>query len=337
MYRLLWILLITLFNTALFGQTKPAFFPEEVESQSVGIRCFCEPGVKNKSRSKGLELRYLLRGNGNFTSDDVQFSQPYTTFDRFDQLSLRLRIPLINRDDLKLLLGYKYESETYNLDQIGADFTQSFAGINGKKLKNNSFNFLLVKSLNESNYLAFRGSYGMNGDYKGWLNFNSRYAIYKGVVIFGIKKSDDFEWGPGLAFSSSFRQNSLLPFILFNKNFNDKWGVESIFPAFLNFRYNLNRNSILLIGGEYNSQSYRMSFSTPNADQYDYSINHSEMIASIQMEKKLASWVWMNLKVGYQENFSTDFGAKTDTTPPFKAEPSNFFIFQFGLFLSPPD
>lgn len=337
MYRFLLLYLISAVGTNLFGQTKPNFFPEEVESQVVGIRCFCEPGIKNKSRSKGLELRYLLRGNGNFTSDEVQFSRPYTSFERFEQFGIRLRVPIINRVDLKLLLGYKHESEVYNLDQIGPDFTESFEGINGKKLKSNAFNLLLVKSLNEVNYLAFRGSFAMNGDYKGWLEFDHRYTIYKGAIILGVKKSEDFEWGPGIAFSSSFRQNSLLPFLLFNKNFNDRWGVESIFPAFVNFRYNLNQNTILLFGGEYSSQSYRTTFSTSNAEQFDYSINHSEMIASIQLEKKLASWVWTNLKVGYQENFSTDFGSKTDVTPPFKAEPSNFFIFQVGLFLSPPD
>ncbi|MFT5169210.1 MAG: hypothetical protein ACI8P3_004458, partial [Saprospiraceae bacterium] len=89
-------------------------------------------------------------------------------------------------------------------------------------------------------------------------------------------------------------------------------------------------------GFEYNSDSYRMKFEDEFQQSFDYAFNHSELISAVRLEHRFADWVWANLKVGYQTNFSSDFESKS-TEPSFFVEPTDGLYFHFGIFISPPD
>lgn len=322
------------------AQAKPGFFPEDVTTQGGELRCHCKPGIENRSRSKGLELSYGYFGGGRFKPEDTLLSQPLTEFRNLSYLKLDLKAPVINKEAFKLLLSYSYFSEVYDFKRFGPDFSETFREINDGPLKSSSLGLIISKSLGEFHYVGFRAKISSNGNYPGLGRFfDGRLAIYKLYGIYAIKPSDDFEWGLGVAFSKSFRRNNLVPFLLFNRNFNDKWGIESVFPANVFMRYNLGAGDILLFGVEYDSQSYRIAVPSANvpAGILDYAVNHSEFFASARVEHQFARWIWGNFKAGYRFNFSTDFEAKTPGTIPFNVEQSNAFFFQLGFFLSPPD
>ena len=81
----------------------------------------------------------------------------------------------------------------------------------------------------------------------------------------------------------------------------------------------------------------RRGRSRPAAAQpLDYAYNHSEILASVQMERQLSQWLWLNIKAGYQYNLSSDFESKSAESPEFRVEPSHAPFIRIGLFLSPP-
>ncbi|MBK8501526.1 MAG: hypothetical protein IPL46_04565 [Saprospiraceae bacterium] len=169
------------------------------------------------------------------------------------------------------------------------------------------------------------------------MDFGGQYAIYKGLAFYGIKPNENLEWGFGLNLSTGFRRSTILPFFLYNRNFNDRWGLESALPAYIFGRLNLGRKSIMLLGAEYSSGSYRLGVNSSNKSLLDYALNHSEIIGSLRLEQQLSSWLWANVKVGYQLNFSTDFDSKAINTSSFQVEPADGFFFRIGAFISPPD
>ncbi|MFT5763713.1 MAG: hypothetical protein ACI8VT_002237 [Saprospiraceae bacterium] len=328
--------LISLISTA---QTKPDFFPEDLnlESSEGQIRCYCKPGVRYNSPSRGLELSYGLISAGTYEPENgSDLIRPYSAFDRWQQFEANLKVPLILKEDFKMLLGYKYYSEAFSFSHIGVDFNQVFQNLDNQTLKKNAFSLIINKALNEKNYLLFRARYLSNGNYKGWLKLGGDYAIYNFVGLYAFKPNEDLEWGIGVNVSRSFRRTAALPFLVYNKTFNRKWGIESVFPAFVFGRYNFNTNNILLFGFEYNSDSYRMKFEDEFQQSFDYAFNHSELISAVRLEHRFADWVWANLKVGYQTNFSSDFESKS-TEPSFFVEPTDGLYFHFGIFISPPD
>ena len=339
MKRFLFSATILLFTALQAGaRIKPDFFPEDVTTEGGELRCYCKPGIQNKSRSKGLELSYGYFGGGRFKPEDTLLTPPLTEFRNLSYLKFDLKAPVINKENFKVLLSFSYFSELYDFKRFGPDFGSTFRELNDSDLKSSSLGLILSKSLDEFHYLAFRFKLAANGNYNGLGRFfEDRYAIYKFYGIYAIKPNEDFEWGFGLAYSKSFRRNNFVPFLLFNRNFNEKWGMEAVLPANAFLRYNLGAGDILLFGVEYDSQSYRLIVPNTGLDNYDFAINHSEFLVSMRIEHQFANWIWGNFKAGYRFNFSTDFEAKAPGTTPFNVEQSNAMFFQFGFFLSPPD
>jgi len=335
MPHLLFVLIGLLITINGFSQIKPSFFPEDVHV--VGeqdLKCYCKPGVANKFRSKGLSLSYGINTGGEYEgSGNSVFLDTPSSLNRLSHVEFKIKIPILIKERTRLLLGYQYYSEFYEFERVGLDYETTFQNLNNENLKKNSYSIIFSHSLDEDNYLGIRYSYSLNGNYDGWMEFGSRYAIHKLIGIYGFKKSDDFEWGVGLIFSESFRRTSALPFLLYNRNFSTQWGIESVFPANIFLRYNIDPSSITAIGLEYGSQSFRLSVEDINPQ--DYAFNHSELSLVWSLERHLTSWIWANIKLGYQQNFSSDFESKITGTNSFFAAPQNAFFFHFGFFLSP--
>jgi hypothetical protein len=321
------------------GQTKPNFFPEDINlnTDEVELRCFCEPGVRYKSRTKGLEVTYGTMTNSVFEPEEpTVLTQPYSSFENQQQFKFDLKFPLINRDQFKLFMGYRYFSEFYQFDQIGVDFTETFTMLDQRNLKSNSVTAIMIKPINETQYLVGRLAYSSNGNYQGWMNWDGKYGIFNALAAFTVKPNDFLEWGVGVNVSSSFRRTSFIPIVILNRTFNERWGLEAILPGFVFGRYNINTYNILLFGIEYDSRSYRMEVSNTGSTPFDYAFNRSAFQSSVRLEHRFAPWVWGNFKLGYQINFSSDFEATSAPTPGFLVEPTNSLFVNVGLFLSPP-
>lgn len=326
-----------LLSQYIFAQSKPDFLPEDISGKESELRCYCKPGVQNKSRSKGLEISYSWLGNGTFKDEEGKFTAPLSQYKNWQQLEINLKVPVVNKDNFKLLLGYKYRSESFDVNRLGGDFTETFQNLDSRDLKNSSLSAYVTKPLNETKYLAFRLRYTASGNYSGIMDFGSNYAIYKMMALFGVKPDEDFEWGIGIGINSSFRQTTVLPLFMYNRNFSERWGIETALPGFVFGRYNLSKKSLLLFGVEYNSESYRMGVNLTSSPALDYALNHSEVLGLLRIEQQIAPWVWGNVKAGYQWNFSADFESKSVNTTPFQVEPSDGLFLQVGVFISPPD
>lgn len=328
----IFVLLCNILNS----QIKPDFFPEDILTEDFTAKCYCKPGVLNKTRAKGLWLSYGTVRSGNYEGEkSTIFTNPLSSLNNLNHFALKLKVPVLLKERTKILLGYSYFYESYHFNTIGLDFSETFQSLDNDRLKGNGYSLIVSHVLNEKNYLGFRYKYGVNGNYSKWTNFDSRYAIHSFMGLYGIKKTATFEWGIGLLFSSSFRRTSGLPFLLYNRTFNDKWGIESMFPANFFLRYNVGPLAIATFGLEYNSKSYRLDVESTTNGPLDYAFNHSELLLSANLEKHLSSWIWANVKVGYQQNFSSDFEPKSDGTSFFQAEPKNGLYLQIGIFVSP--
>ena len=329
------IIFLISFSICLLAQDRPVFFPEDIESTTLEGKCLCKPGVPNKSRGRGLEVSFLQTFKSKVDEEEgFPLTAPSSEL-RLQQLSIKLRAPIINKEGLKLLFGVIYRPENYDFDPVGTDYQSVFKYLDDRTLKSTGFEGILSKSWNDRLYSSFRLRILFNGDYSGFLNTDSRYAIYSFSGLFGVKKQDNKEWGIGLSFTHSFRNTIALPFFLYNHTFNDKWGVELVLPAIVIGRYNISEASILFLGLRYNSRSYSIDVQE-NAPQ-TYNLNHSEARAAFTLEQRIHPWIWLDLTGGVQYSFSTDFDAKDNPAASFQVEPGTAPYFKLGIFLSPPD
>ncbi len=299
---------------------------------------FCDPGIDHKSRSRGLEVSYDYFAGGPIGGSPGGVVPQ--ELDRFQRLNVKVKIPLLNKPGFKLLLGYDHQPETYAFgnSQLLSKQSSLFSNIDTRTLNSNGFGIYFLKPIDDRTYVGGRLKMRLNGDYTGWVNFDQRYAAYNATFLYGVKKSNDFEWGVGAAFSHNFRRTLALPFIMYNRNFSDKWGLEAVFPAQIQGRYNVDNKTILLFGYEFNSNSYSVDMPGETLEEpYSvYHFNHSEVQTGISLERRVVPWVWLNAKVGYQWNFNTRLEATQPEQTSYELRPGNAPYLKLGFFLSPP-
>lgn len=323
----------------LTAQSRPGFLGEDNDENSgFNIECLCRPGVQNKSRSRGLEVSYLWNRGGEINPENQTFQGSPSIINNLENLIFNIKLPLVNSEGLKVLAGFNYRPEQYYFDRIGPDYEPVFQYLNERVLKNTGFEVFGVKSVNDKNYAVLRFKASFNGDYTGVVDFNGQYAIYNVTGLYGFKRSADLEYGFGLTFNQSFRATTLLPFFVYNRNFNERWGMESVLPALAVLRYNASPKTIFLGGFRYNSRSYALNVPDVNGpDPVQYAMNHSEIRVFLSAEQNIVPWIWLDAEAGYQINFSTDFEVDDFPENNFMVEPSNAPYLKLGIFISPPD
>lgn len=308
-------------------------------SASLQETVFCRPGVSNSSRSRGAEFTYGLINGFNLQVNSLAADgQSLASVSHVESYKAKIKIPLLLKKDFKMLLGYEYNSETYHLNHASGAFAPTFESLDGKTLRTNKFTLYATKSFNDEVYALVRLRAAFNGDYAQGITMDHRYGIYSAIAGVGFKKSEKREWGVGLSFSHSEFRTRLIPFLVYNHTFNDKWGIESVLPIQILGRYNISRKTILLFGAEYNSKFYNTNLRNGFNDQLDpYFLKHSELQTSFTLEQKIVPWLWLHFKAGYQVPFSTDFINQSIPEASFEASPDGSLFFRIGLFLSPPD
>lgn len=340
------LFIILLITTSINAQVAPDFFVEDaVDAETLrGLDCdWCQPGLANKSRSRGLDIAYQSTGRSSLlaTNADGTTERIFPELNQLNLLVLKLKIPIIVKEDFKFLLGTSYRPEYYNLAEIGTVYAPEFAQLDGETMKSSAIQALATKALDEYSYLSFRFKAKYNGDYSGFINFDKRYAIYSFTALYGVKKTELVEWGVGITFNSSFRNRFIaLPVFQYNRNFNQKWGIELFLPAIAKLRYNHSPKTIFMAGVNFSSRNYRLGVTQQLPEQEvlaDYVVRHSEIQMGVEVEQKIIPWLWASARVGYQTNFRTSFEDKNEFATPFEVEPTNMPFLRVGIFISPPD
>jgi hypothetical protein len=301
-------------------------------------KALCAPGILNKSRSKGMEVSYTRIGGGPITNN-TQSSFAPEEINYLQSLKFKLKIPVLNQPDLKILIGFKHQPETIFFDDPSLIKANSvFKDVHATRLKSSGLGIYAMKSINATQYTGIQFKINYNGDYDQLINFDNQYRDINISWAYGYKLDEDFEWGYGVTFSSNFRRTLALPFLFYNRNFNEKWGVESVFPAYIDMRYNLNKKTILLGGYKFNSNNYSIDKSRVGTTApINYHMNHAELQFGVSVERQLVPWVWMNARGGFQYNLNTRLESQVPEFDSFEVRPQHAPYFSIGLFISPPD
>lgn len=304
---------------------------------------FCKPGVDNKSMGKGIVFEYGINPQGRVSPQNgTVFSEP-TKIGGNHRIMFKMKVPIVNKEKFKLLAGWNYYSEEYNFDYIGTDSRSIFNTIDDQALKSSRISLYMIRPINHKYYLGVKAVASYNGDYSGAFEFDKRYSNYDIAAIFGVKKRNDLEWGVGILARRNFIRGTsipVLPFAMYNQTFNEKWGMELTLPTSLKGRYNINEKNIALFGTEFDSRTYSIDINDSNFEEpVHYTMRRSELRLTLQYQRHLGSWFWMELKTGFVSNFTTTFEVRDDQDEdvvPLTFTPSNGPFIKMGIFITPP-
>jgi len=292
------------------GQTDTTKAPaEELNFEEFGdaddkkTRTYCTQKVNYLSPTKLISIGYEgqlpfhLASVGTHGLAQV-ITKAETHLNAFGGFRLAVNTPVISRSNFILNLGLTYWNTRAKL--ANPERSMLFGNINA--LNSTGINMTIFKPFDNKHFLIVQASADLNGNYSSIDAINSKGITYSGTAIYGWKKDDNLMWGLGVTRTYRAGQVLHIPVIFYNRTFNQKWGVEGIFPARVHLRRNFSPTAYVMAGYEIEGNSYYLG----NPSGADLYLRRGELKPRIMFEKKLTGFVWLSAQVGLRYNWRFD-------------------------------
>ncbi|MFK7756457.1 MAG: DUF6268 family outer membrane beta-barrel protein [Flavobacteriales bacterium] len=281
---------------------------DDLEFVDESAKRFASVKVNGKSPDKLITVGYDFQGSSDLEASgfgDIAASS--RQINATHGLRIGANIPVISKNSIILQVGFDYWNSHFDYEQSGSELehplhnTLNINGLNTIELSTTAY-----KPLNDKSFLLARMSAGMSGDYAledfQPLNYN-RYSV---AVLWGKKPTDSKQWAIGVSRTYKAGELNYLPVVLYNwTSANRKWGIETLFPARGDVRYNFNPRSMLFFGFDLEGTSYRIGNSGELDEPFnDLEIRRGELRFRLKYERQLTGFIWISAKAGYRYNYS---------------------------------
>ncbi|GGG27681.1 hypothetical protein GCM10011378_00650 [Hymenobacter glacieicola] len=268
--------------------------------------------------SKGLVFHYERVPRFNVMSDGkVVGLQDYSSeATKNARLVIKGYIPMLNRPHLKLILGVNYEREEFKFRQKPTGY-ELYDNIENKGLKTLGTQLAVIRPVNEVNWYIFRVKGELSGDYTSSALSVRDYLRVSSEFLYGWKRSPMFSWGVGLQLGYTFGRQSIYPAVLYNRTFNNHWGVEALFPARVTARYNASPRSLFFAGYSVDGLNYIVKLREPlrregSIDLRTLELRETEVKFRGRWEREIYDFLWFGLEGGYRYNYAFDAFDRTN-------------------------
>jgi hypothetical protein len=304
-----------------------------------GVVRYCTQKVLNQTPQRIISIGYDY--NAGFHMPGVRFSEssPFAQDFHVNQVSMlraQVNVPVIANTKLIWQLGANYWSSQFVFEN---EKNNSFAKtLQANALVSTGINSTIFKPLNDRNFLILQASADLNGVFPKLGDINAKALTLSATGIYGWKTSESNMIGTGIARTYRAGRLIYIPVVLWNKTFNDRWGMELLLPAKGFVRYNFSTSSMLQVGFELEgNQFYTRMPQSKNGEVY---IQRGEFKPRIMWDKKITGFLWFNVQAGLRYNYRFDVmnksNGKEDADRFFTSPLGNPMYINFSLnFVSP--
>lgn len=245
------------------------------------------------------------------------------------RIRAKIKLPLWNAPSFKVAAGFYYNNEEFTLYNH-----YSVPNVTELELKKVKANITFLKLLDAKNYLVLRGEIDASGDFEG-ITRDPAYRNSAFSVFWGHKKNQKTEFGLGLIYRNGFIRTRILPLLIYNHNFSDKWGIELALPQGINLRHNCSKRSNFSIQSSIRTNRYLIKDNNEVINNKSSLLfNRAELRTGIAFQKKIVSLIWTEVSAGIKQ----DINLFSDN-PAFSSLSSNqssSTYFAISFFVTPP-
>jgi hypothetical protein len=259
---------------------------------------------------RGLEISYKANLDYPVHSTSTLLGPGRGEVEKNRIFTIKLKFPFLNKPKLKIAGGFMYSDEEFHFDDMPSNGYALYQSLNEKNLKSlGGALYFLMKGKNRS-YFMLRMSGKFNGDY--WKEHigdvsQTNFLKFEIAPMMGWKLDPWKSWGVGVAFSYSFGEPLVFPVISYNHTFNSRWGIEALLPAKFKLRYQSSRLTYWNLIGKLSGGSYSIHMDAPGLNDFKtLELRQSEVDVSMNLEKGLNDWLWIEMAAGYRMNLKFD-------------------------------
>lgn len=298
---------------------------------------YCVPSVEGLSRPKGFVISEEIVMNHGINSSSTQG----TTSTALGQIKavrrreIKFKAPLLNRDGLKIAMGFKYRVEDVFFDDQARESLSFYQNLENKNLKQLGTSLYLIKPMRGNVYFLMRASASLNGDYGANNAPTKDYLKYSIAPMIGWKKTPFLSYAVGIGYSENFGKLSLFPLLSYNQTFTKHFGIESILPLRIKLRYStLDQKNFIYLSSEVKGSTYNIKFRDGDTGY----LNNTEIRHLVTYEREIYDFVWISVDAGLRSNLNFSLS----DTPDYKNSKvinnnvnQSFFV-GFSIFVVPP-
>ena len=287
---------------------------------------YASPSVRNMGKSRGIVLGYerLPQFDIKSESNDPRLESGSGRVRRNNIFDARLYAPLLNRPQTKLIFGIDYRMEEFNFSRVSPASYDLYRFLEDKNLQTLGAQLAYLRSIDNRRFYLIRVKGDLNGDW-GKDNTNTDLLDYLKSTIeagYGWKKSPDYVIGIGFQLGYTFGRRSIYPAVIYNRTFNDHWGVEAISPANPRLRYNVNEKTLLYTGYKIDGASYNLYVDEGAlADFKEIELRRTDVKGFLRLEREIYDFLWFSVEGGFRQYYrnrvfddigSRDYALKND-------------------------
>lgn len=280
---------------------------DNLEFADVGAKRFANVKVSGKSPDKLISIGYDYQGS--YDMDAAAFGGFPASSRKVNSthgVRLEANIPIISKNSIIVQGGFSYWNFQYDFEN-----SDNFTNPLHAYLHENGLNVLglsvsIYKPINENTFILGRIAGTMAGDYEIGELQPMNYTRYAVAAVYGKKPNDYKQWGFGLSRTYRAGELNYIPVFLYNWTATSrKWGIETLFPAYGDVRYNFSPRSMLFFGFDLEGASTRLGNDQELAEPYDdLELRRAELRFRFRYERKITGFLWVSAKVGYRYNYS---------------------------------
>ncbi len=270
-----------------------------------GVKRYCNQKVLNQTPQRIVSVG--LERMGSFAIPDIPVAAMLPAMQSFSAsqmtaIKAQVNIPVVSTNKIIWQLGANYWGSRITIPNSGTNLiTKELAS---RTLTSTGINTTVFKPLSEKNFLILQASADFNGIFQNIQDINGQALTFSATAVYGWKKSEKNMFGVGLARTYRAGQIIHVPVVLWNKTFNDQWGMELLLPARGHLRYNFSTASIVQLGFELEGNQFWMPIAnSPTGTVY---LQRGELKPRIMWDKKLTGFLWFNVQAGLRYNWRFD-------------------------------
>ncbi|MER2998011.1 DUF6268 family outer membrane beta-barrel protein [Pontibacter populi] len=269
---------------------------------------YASPGVRGMGKGKGIVIGYERLPQFDIESEarDNRLESGSGRIRRHNKFDVRINAPILNKPQTKLIFGIDYKFEEFNFTDVTPAAYDLYEYLEDKNLQSIGSQLVYLRSIDNRRFYLIRLKGELNGDFTKDDLDTDLIDYFKSTidVAYGWKKSPDYAIGVGLQFGYTFGRKSVYPAILYNRTFNDRWGVEAIFPANTRVRYNLNEKTLLFAGYRLEGASYNLTVDKGNLSEFgEIELRRTDVKGILRLEREIYDFLWFGVEGGFRQYY----------------------------------
>lgn len=291
MQKLLLTLALFFVATCATAQDDDDVFDPSQYSDASTVKKYCTQKTLNQTPTKLIGLGFEM--NSGFKNNNLTHAQ---SFNGMGGLRAQANFLVISTNKLIISAGGTYWGTRFFTKDPVALLPDDMNQLYNNNIYNLGANATMFKPLDEKHFLIVQGNVesAFTPD-DGKIDNIKKSVYYYGSAFYGWKKGDYRMVGVGISRTYRLGRPLFVPVLLYNRTFNERWGIEAVFPARAHVRYNFSTNSMLLGGYELEGQQVDIV----NSNNF---LQRGEIKPRLVFEQRLKGFFWLSLQAGYRVN-----------------------------------